>query len=292
MENGVHPPGFAPKKRAMLLGAILMLLAFRPAEATTLLVRVVELDRTTEYRLMTRKELKTMQERFRVQKKFFVRAKARARKEWESAPENGRFPSVSVGARSAYAIRSFRDERAAETARKAYAEQRTRTRRSGAARLRIREAAALVDEHLMALAGESFEDPGVEEQPKEEEPLHVRELLALHNDARALQKKPRIEMHPKLCAAAQKYAEFMARTGRYGHYENGDVRDRVTAEGYKGRAWGENIAQGHTTPRDVIAGWLGSPGHRKNILATWRHVGFGYAVSDHGTTYWVTVFAQ
>ena len=32
--------------------------------------------------------------------------------------------------------------------------------------------------------------------------------------------------------------------------------------------------------------------HRKNILGVWRHVGFGYATSDRGTTYWVTVFAH
>lgn len=289
MQNSLYRPGAFPRRRALIAAIAVVLFACRAADADILLARVMELDRTTEYRLITREELKAMQDTFRAQKKAFTRAKSMAKKEWESAPENGRFPSLSVGARSVYPVRTFRDKETAEAARKTYAERITRTRKSTAARLRTDEAAALVDKHLRALTGESPDDANAEE---EKEPLYIRELLALHNDARGLQKKPPVETHPKLCAAAQKYAEFMAETGRYGHNENGEVQDRIAAEGYKGRAWGENIAKGQLTPRDVVAGWLNSQGHRRNILGEWHHVGFGRAQDRRGTTYWVTVFAS
>jgi uncharacterized protein YkwD len=57
-------------------------------------------------------------------------------------------------------------------------------------------------------------------------------------------------------------------------------------------AWGENIAAGYATPEDVIAGWMGSPGHRANILNPNFHViGVGYATGggDYGS-YWVQDF--
>src|SRR4029453_6114805 len=57
-----------------------------------------------------------------------------------------------------------------------------------------------------------------------------------------------------------------------------DLVDRITATGYQGLIFGENIAAGYTTPADVIAAWLGSPGHRANLLgAKYRELGIGHA---------------
>jgi len=280
-----------PQWRIVVATALLALSPRQAAAENALLVRVTELDRSSEYRLMTREELTAMQETFRAQKKVFTRAKSLAKKEWESTPENGRFPSLSVGARSLHTVRTFRAKDDAEAALKAYAKRTAKSTKSAAAQVRTREAAKLVDYHIKALTGEQLDDVDIEQDRDTRNPLYVRELLALHNDARAEQKIPKLELDSKLCAAARKYAEFMARTGKYGHNENGTVRDRISAEGYKGHGWGENIAKGQPTAKDAVTGWMNSPGHHRNIMGKWRHIGFGHAKDDRGMPYWVTVFA-
>lgn len=72
------------------------------------------------------------------------------------------------------------------------------------------------------------------------------------------------------------------------HFENGKgPGDRITAEGYNWRAYGENIAEGYATPQAVFQGWLNSSGHRANIEnPIYRDVGFGLAGK-----FWTTDFA-
>jgi uncharacterized protein YkwD len=41
---------------------------------------------------------------------------------------------------------------------------------------------------------------------------------------------------------------------------------RVDATGFVGRTWGENIAGGSATAKGTMQQWLGSPGHRLNIM--------------------------
>jgi uncharacterized YkwD family protein/spore coat assembly protein SafA len=52
----------------------------------------------------------------------------------------------------------------------------------------------------------------------------------------------------------------------------------------------ENIAQGYPTPREVVSGWMKSPGHRKNILSKkYTHIGVGYVSDGH---YWTQMFIK
>ena len=62
---------------------------------------------------------------------------------------------------------------------------------------------------------------------------------------------------------------------------------RLTAIGYNWKAYGENIAQGYTDEREVVAGWLKSPGHCANIMnKDYREMGVanvnGYWTQDFG----------
>lgn len=53
--------------------------------------------------------------------------------------------------------------------------------------------------------------------------------------------------------------------------------DRMAAAGYIGSSSAENIAAGYATPGAVMAAWMGSSGHRANILTTdRREIGIGY----------------
>lgn len=55
---------------------------------------------------------------------------------------------------------------------------------------------------------------------------------------------------------------------------------------------GENIAYGTDyTPQDVVAAWMKSPGHRKNILnPDFTHIGIGYAKGERSRIYWAQMF--
>jgi uncharacterized protein YkwD len=43
--------------------------------------------------------------------------------------------------------------------------------------------------------------------------------------------------------------------------------ERITNAGYNWRFYGENIAQGYSSEKEVVAGWLSSPGHCANIMS-------------------------
>jgi uncharacterized protein YkwD len=63
---------------------------------------------------------------------------------------------------------------------------------------------------------------------------------------------------------------------------------RMDRAGYGGwRAWGENVAYGFATAQEVVAGWMGSPGHRANILNPgFTEIGVGATANAYGELYW------
>jgi uncharacterized protein YkwD len=56
---------------------------------------------------------------------------------------------------------------------------------------------------------------------------------------------------------------------------------------------GENIAAGYSDPASVMAGWMGSSGHKANILSGAWEIGVGYfsGSGDYGS-YWVQDFGR
>lgn len=62
--------------------------------------------------------------------------------------------------------------------------------------------------------------------------------------------------------------------------------NRITAQGYTWRTYGENIARGYTSEQSVMAGWLGSEGHCRNIMnAAFREMG-----ACREGNYWTQLF--
>ncbi|KAH6692138.1 hypothetical protein BKA61DRAFT_625047 [Leptodontidium sp. MPI-SDFR-AT-0119] len=75
--------------------------------------------------------------------------------------------------------------------------------------------------------------------------------------------------------------------------EGVEVWDRVSNAGYAWRAVAENIARDQTTPANVVDSWMGSEGHRRNILdCDLEHTGVGAAQGENGAWYWTQVFAS
>lgn len=100
---------------------------------------------------------------------------------------------------------------------------------------------------------------------------------------------------PQLDALAQAHACDMVRHGFFGHVGSGnrDFAQRVSATGRRGCIMSENLAMGVRTPRDAHRAWMGSAGHRSNILHP-GHAAIGLGVATPRTgrgMRWVTVFS-
>ena len=106
-----------------------------------------------------------------------------------------------------------------------------------------------------------------------------------------------LRFEARLMKAAQLQAEQMASLGRMDHVlSNGPYpspQDRLAAAGYRWRAFAENIAYGQRGPEAVTESWMGSAGHRANMLnGAYTELGTGYAVDNRGRTYFVQVFGK
>ena len=102
-------------------------------------------------------------------------------------------------------------------------------------------------------------------------------LLQLVNDAR---KKgcncgntyyapvPPLTWNDVLEKAAYKHSNDMFRKKFLSHTgsDGSGSGERIISAGYNWKFYGENIAQGHKTEKEVVAGWLSSPGHCVNIM--------------------------
>lgn len=127
------------------------------------------------------------------------------------------------------------------------------------------------------------------------------QALSLVNQARREAGAPPLRLDPTLTAAAQAHAEDMARRGFYGHRspERKDVADRYKAKG--GNLWeiiGENISTCLNCGADAEqvrkfqAGWMRSPGHKRNILDS-RFDRFGFGIAQTGSkVYAVQTFVR
>jgi len=111
------------------------------------------------------------------------------------------------------------------------------------------------------------------------EPTITDQVLTLLNAERARAGCQPLSLDSRLMRAAQQHSEDMAVNNFFGHVgSNGSsLAQRVNAVGYLWSALAENVAAGYATPEAVMAGWMRSDGHRRNILnCRYVHVGIGY----------------
>ncbi len=77
---------------------------------------------------------------------------------------------------------------------------------------------------------------------------------------------PPLTPSDKLDTSAQNWNDHMVGTGDFSHGSDQAFSDRLLAVGYNWGEGGENIATGYMTPRDAVAGWMGSQEHCQNLL--------------------------
>ena len=126
----------------------------------------------------------------------------------------------------------------------------------------------------------------------------VHEVLRLTNEARnrsqtcgntTFEATDALESNEMLMLAAQGHAGDMLRQHYFSHtsQDGRQLADRVNERNYSWRTIGENIAKGQRSPKEVVADWLRSPGHCKNLMnPDFKEIGIARSGS-----YWVQVFA-
>ncbi len=130
----------------------------------------------------------------------------------------------------------------------------------------------------------------------------AKRIIRQTNDFRVGEKVSTVEVNAKLEETAQYFADFMARTNKYGHTADGKrPGERAKKHGYDYCLVSENIAYEYNsagfTPtalaKGFFEGWKHSPGHRKNMLdpdvietgvavARSEETGYYYAVQMFG----------
>ena len=133
-------------------------------------------------------------------------------------------------------------------------------------------------ERIQEIQSESA-DPGnvrIAEPKPALDVTRVKQLIFTGTNAfRTQEKRGPLKTNPELAAAAQGFAEYLARTDKFSHTADGkEPWDRTTKAGYQYCIVLENIAYeydsaGFTTEAlaaDFVHGWENSPEHRKNLL--------------------------
>jgi hypothetical protein len=138
-------------------------------------------------------------------------------------------------------------------------------------------------------------------RPSQVQPLHFKPVagMAAINAARRKHLLSSFELDPRLQQAAQNHADFLARTGEFGHEFGGETvfPRRIAAVGFEGSA-GENLGVNYGSIEAAIDGWLGSPKHRAIFMRrNYDRGGIAYAFNTSGknprrTHYWVMIVGQ
>jgi uncharacterized protein YkwD len=108
-----------------------------------------------------------------------------------------------------------------------------------------------------------------------------------------------LELSGKLNQIAYEHSQDMALSDYFSHtgVNGSSPQDRATKGGYQYSRFGENIAAGYVTPKEVVEAWMTSDGHRANILnPNYKEMGIGYyeLLNDTGNVnynyYWTQDF--
>ncbi len=109
-------------------------------------------------------------------------------------------------------------------------------------------------------------------------------VVCLVNQQRRQHGLPALATSDQLNRSAQAWTSVMVLSGQFTHGPGDAFAKRISAAGYNWQTAGENIATGFPTPRSVVAAWMASTDHCRNILdPAFKDVGTGESNSAVGT---------
>ena len=119
------------------------------------------------------------------------------------------------------------------------------------------------------------------------------QILTLINQHRKQKGLPALAANPVIEVEARRHTISMAsHKTPFGH--NGfSYRSKVITSKVPGiTATAENVAYGSRSAKEVVDGWLSSPGHKKNIEGRFRLTGIGVARDEKSVLYFTQIFAN
>jgi uncharacterized protein YkwD len=120
----------------------------------------------------------------------------------------------------------------------------------------------------------------------------VKDVLKQTNEFRRSKGLNQLVMLDQLNAIAREHSEDMAH-GRVAFGHGGfSQREALEKKKIKGvSVFGENVAYGPTSGKQVVVMWENSAGHRRNLLGPFKYIGIGIAKDKQGRIYYTQVFA-
>lgn len=121
------------------------------------------------------------------------------------------------------------------------------------------------------------------------------EVIKLMNSERAKNGLPALKANWQVSRVARYKSQDMIDKNYFSHTSPtyGSPFRMLETFGVSFSAAGENIAMGQRTPSEVMNAWMGSPGHRNNILSpSFTEIGVGLAKSANGRYYWTQMFIK
>lgn len=112
--------------------------------------------------------------------------------------------------------------------------------------------------------------------------INTADLIALTNYERVINKVSPLSTNNQLTKAAEAKALDLKNKGYFDHFRPSDDKkpwDFIEEAGYQWRVAGENLARGFQTNGQVLAAWMASDTHRKNILNN-RYEEVGMATTE------------
>jgi uncharacterized protein YkwD len=142
-----------------------------------------------------------------------------------------------------------------------------------------------------------------DESPVVNQPEAARRIVEQANTFRRSEKLAEFRPSEALQKAAENFAQFMARTGKYGHTaDDQQPRDRAAKQGYEACIVAENIGLQFSSERltpvalatAFVEGWKNSKNHRANLLdPALTELGVAVAQSEKtGKYYAVQLFGR
>jgi len=121
----------------------------------------------------------------------------------------------------------------------------------------------------------------------------AEDILGLVNQYRVNKGLGILQMNTTISAEAEKHSSNMAsRSIVFGHEGFENRVKEITQQLGVVRASAENVANGQMSAKEVVEGWLKSPGHRRNIEGNFTLTGIGVATDANGTLFYTQIFVR
>ncbi len=134
-------------------------------------------------------------------------------------------------------------------------------------------------------AAAGYAPPVIQESP------YVRRVVALVNEERTKAGLLPLEKSDEVSSAAAVRAQELPSSFSHTRPDGSAYRTVLEQIGIRYRSCGENVAYGYSTPEAVMSAWMGSEGHRDNILNEgYTNIGVGYFMDSSGLGYWTQIF--